>query len=109
MKERESEDIPVAVRDGLTKVKIGIYGTGHVLNDLAAACWFNYLLYFLTVIVGLSSTNASFVLLSGQIADGIFTPIVGLLSDKYTTRIGKRKPWYIGGTILVGVSFGFMW
>ena len=40
-------------------------------------------------------------MLSGQIADGITTPIVGFFSDKTNTRIGKRTPWYIFGTIFV--------
>lgn len=40
-------------------------------------------------------------LLSGQITDGIMTPIVGVLSDKYTTRWGKRMPWYYFGFCMV--------
>jgi len=32
-------------------------------------------------------------LLSGQIADGLATPIVGYFSDKINTRFGKRTPW----------------
>ncbi len=40
-------------------------------------------------------------MLSGQIADGIMTPIVGLSSDKCTTKIGSRAPWYFVGTLLV--------
>jgi len=47
-------------------------------------------------------------LLSGQIADGIATPIVGYFSDKINTRIGKRTPWYIFGTILVTICFLFL-
>ena len=44
-------------------------------------------------------------MLSGQIADALTTPLVGLLSDKTETRIGKRMPWYIFGTILVIPTF----
>jgi Na+/melibiose symporter-like transporter len=33
------------------------------------------------------------------------TPIVGLLSDKYNTRWGKRYPWYVVGTIIVFPTF----
>ena len=51
--------------DGLTKFTIGVYGTGHVFNDLAAACWFNYLLYYLTEVLGISSAGAAGVLLAG--------------------------------------------
>lgn len=37
----------------------------------------------------------------GQVADAIATPIVGILTDKFST---KRK-WHIFGTILVLVTF----
>ena len=39
--------------DPLPRVAVACYGTGHMLNDLTAACWFTYLLIFLTDI-GLS-------------------------------------------------------
>ncbi len=64
----------------------------------------------------------SIVLLSGQIADGLATPLVGIFSDKTNTRIGKRTPWYsdlflkapnpksryIFGFVLVTVCFIFI-
>lgn len=64
-----------------------------------------YLLYFLTYPVGLGAGKASIALLSGQIADGIATNVVGLLIDKTDTRIGKKKPWYIFGFLLVLPTF----
>jgi len=64
-----------------------------------------YLLYFLTYPVGLGAGRASIALLSGQIADGIATNVVGLFIDKTNTRIGKKKPWYIIGVILVVPTF----
>lgn len=33
--------------DALTTVHVYAYGVGHFLNDLCAACWFNYLLFYL--------------------------------------------------------------
>ena len=63
------------------------YGVGHFLNDMTATCWFNYLLFFLTEVV---KTDAGpYAILAGQLADGIATPIVGALSDRTKTRIGK--------------------
>lgn len=42
---------------------------------------------------------------SGQIADAIATPIVGLLSDKFeglpALGLGKRKIWNAGGSVVV--------
>ncbi|KAL3695272.1 hypothetical protein R1sor_009348 [Riccia sorocarpa] len=76
------------------------YGTGHMLNDLTAACWFTYLLIFLTDI-GLTPQGAATVMLSGQVADAIGTILVGQLIDKF----GHFKYWHAGGSILVAVSF----
>jgi Na+/melibiose symporter-like transporter len=44
-------------------------------------------------------------MLSGQLTDGITTPLVGVLSDKFDFGCGKRTPWYIFGTILVVPTF----
>lgn len=65
------------------------YGVGHFINDLVAACWFNYLFFFLKRVV--QTPAAAYAILGGQLADGIATPIVGYLSDKYSTRFGKTK------------------
>lgn len=54
------------------------YGVGHMLNDITAACWFTYLLLFLTEI-GLSPRDAAIVMLAGQIADGFATVFAGEL------------------------------
>ncbi len=89
--------------DGLEKQHIWAYGVGHFINDLVAACWFNYLFFYLKKVV--VTDAAASALLAGQICDGIATPIVGLLSDKTNTRIGQRKPWYIGGLVLVFSCF----
>ena len=47
-------------------------------------------------------------MLSGQLTDGITTPLVGVLSDKTETGIGKRTPWYLFGTLLVAPTFFFL-
>ncbi|XP_024956727.1 uncharacterized protein LOC102620735 isoform X3 [Citrus sinensis] len=76
------------------------YGSGHMLNDITAACWFTYLLLFLTDI-GLSPRGAAAVMLSGQIADGFATIFIGELID----RFGHFKIWHGAGSVLVAVSF----
>ncbi len=45
--------------------------------------------------------QAGLVMLAGQVADGLTTPVVGLLSDRIKTPIGSRAPWYIIGTLIV--------
>ena len=41
-------------RDGLTKISIAGYAVSHFGNDLCAACWFTYVLYYVLEVVGLS-------------------------------------------------------
>lgn len=62
------------------------YGVGHFVNDLTAACWFNYAFYFLRKVV--KTDAATSALLSGQIADGIATMFIGYASDKVNTKYG---------------------
>jgi len=41
-------DQPIRRRDSLKNAHCWAYGMGHFLNDLCAAMWFNFLLYYLT-------------------------------------------------------------
>jgi Na+/melibiose symporter-like transporter len=91
--------------DDLTKINIFSYGVGHFMNDLCASCWFFFLSYYLANIIKIGRSNAGYVLLAGQLADALATPTVGILSDKTNTRLGKRTPWYIAGSILVSITF----
>lgn len=88
------------------------YSVGHVLNDMTAACWFSYLLYYLEKAQNLSSIEAGFVLLAGQIADGLATPVTGYLSDVSKgipkLGLGRRKLWNLIGVIIVTLCFFFV-
>lgn len=84
----------------IKRLSVFYYGVGHMLNDITSACWFTYLLVFLTEI-GLPPRDAAIVMLSGQIADGITTILAGELID----RFGRFKIWHGAGSLLVAVSF----
>ena len=43
--------------------------------------------------------------MAGQIADGIAIIFFGLYMDKTESKIGKRHPWYIFGTLFTIPSF----
>ena len=68
-------------RDALTSISKSAYAISHFSNDLCAAAWFTYVLYYVKEVVGLNDYISGFVILSGQIADAITTPIVGFYSD----------------------------
>ncbi|XP_032422321.1 major facilitator superfamily domain-containing protein 12 [Xiphophorus hellerii] len=86
------------------------YAAGHFLNDLCASMWFTYLLVFYHSVLGFQNTDAGILLLVGQIADAICTPLVGYESDQTSGcgNYGKRKTWHLVGTLSVVVSFAFV-
>lgn len=86
------------------------YGVGHVLNDLTASMWFTYLLVYLHKVIGFSSINSGVLMLIGQVADAIATPLVGIESDRTagSSFYGRRKIWHLVGVISVIVSFPFI-
>ncbi|XP_042628034.1 major facilitator superfamily domain-containing protein 12-like isoform X2 [Cyprinus carpio] len=86
------------------------YSVGHFLNDLCASMWFTYLLVFYHSVLGFENTYAGVLLLVGQIADGVCTPLIGYESDKTPGcgSYGKRKTWHLVGTISVLLSFPFI-
>ncbi|KAM8940096.1 major facilitator superfamily domain-containing protein 12 [Pelodytes ibericus] len=86
------------------------YATGHFLNDLCASMWFTYFLVYFHSILGFNSFNAGVLLLVGQVADGICTPLVGYESDRKAGCLsyGRRKSWHLIGTLSVILSFPFI-
>lgn len=86
------------------------YAVGHFLNDLCASMWFTYLLVFYHSVLGFQNTYAGVLLLVGQIADGICTPLIGYESDRTPGcgNYGKRKTWHLVGTLSVLLSFAFI-
>ena len=67
--------------------------------------WFVYLTYYLIAVVGLSEQVSAAAVLSGQLADGIMSPLVGILADMFNSPCGKKTPWYIFGTIFTIPTF----
>lgn len=76
------------------------YAVGHFLNDLCASMWFTYLLLYLHSVRAYSSRGAGLLLLLGQVADGLCTPLVGYEADRAAgrcARYGPRKAWHLVG------------
>ncbi|KAG9264768.1 major facilitator superfamily domain-containing protein 12-like isoform X1 [Astyanax mexicanus] len=86
------------------------YAVGHFLNDLCASMWFTYLLVFYHSVLGFKNSFAGVLLLVGQIADGVCTPLIGYESDRTPGcgSYGKRKTWHLVGTVSVLLSFPFI-
>lgn len=81
---------------------------GYSLGDLAANLIFQtlvtYLAYYYTDIYGLSTDQASAIMLTvGLVAAFGFNPLIGALADRTHTRWGKFRPWILWTAVPLGL------
>src|SRR5579859_4410554 len=53
-------------------------------------------------------TNLSIATAIGVLAAVITNPIAGALSDRTTSRLGRRRPWFIIGTVLSAITLALL-
>lgn len=54
------------------------FGLGHIFNDLCAAMWFSYTLFYLQVVLTMESTTAGILLMTGKFVSGCDGPVYRL-------------------------------
>jgi len=74
--------------------KIG-YSMGDGSANLIFQMMMMFQLYFYTDVFGIKATAAGMILLVARVFDAFVDPMVGILSDRTTTRWGKYRPWVL--------------
>lgn len=63
------------------------------------------LLYFMTNILAVPAALASIAIFAPKIWDVITDPLMGIISDRTRCRWGRRQPYLLAGSFLMGASF----
>ena len=105
----ETSTLLMTPRSRLSILQRGAYGVGHVFNDMCASMWFTYFILFCHTVLRIPNLYAGLLVLIGQTADGLATPVVGFLCDTTENWYGGRKTWHFIGTVCVTGSFFFFW
>src|SRR5262249_12998114 len=50
----------------------------------------------------------SLILAIGAVVAALTVPVVGMLSDRTTSRWGRRRPWYVAGGVLAALDLLLM-
>ncbi|MCC7117417.1 MAG: MFS transporter [Anaerolineales bacterium] len=64
---------------------------------------------YLTDVVGIEPRLASFGALAGIVWDAINDPIIGILSDRVKSKLGRRRPFLLWFAFPFGLSFVMLW
>ncbi len=67
-----------------------------------------YMPKFYTDVIGLNIAYIGGILLAARIFDAVTDPAIGLLSDRTTSRFGRRRPWIAIGSIFTAAAVIFL-
>lgn len=61
------------------------------------------------MMLGVSAAWVGTALMIPRLWDAVTDPLMGRISDNFHSRLGRRKPFIVGGAISMGLLFGLMW
>ncbi|KHN99859.1 sucrose transport protein [Metarhizium album ARSEF 1941] len=53
--------------------------------------------------LGLTKSNTSLIWIAGPLSGLLVQPVIGVVSDEYTSRWGRRRPFMVAGALVVSV------
>jgi len=86
-----------------------IYGVGDVGNAVANSAIQFFLMIFYTDAALVAPALAGSALLVGKIWDAVNDPLFGWISDRTTSRFGKRRVYMIFGALPLAVAIALLW
>ena len=91
-------------RRPLQRWMIGLYGVANLPTSIVGLPIALYIPTFYSRDLGLSLAFVGVIIALSRLTDVFTDPMIGILSDKWKTRFGRRKPWMFVGTPLMMVS-----
>lgn len=85
------------------------YASGDIYGGGAFIIVGLLLLVFLTKVEGLSGTWAGIIIFTGKAWDSITDPFMGMLSDRTNSKYGRRRLYFLLGSIPVFLSWVMLW
>ncbi len=85
-----------------------LYGSGSMVSDTMAFGLSTLLLFYLTIVCGMSGSAAGIALGLTLVVDSCIDPLVGSLSDNSRSRHGRRHPFMLAAAIPTAIAFGLL-
>lgn len=82
--------------------KVG-FGAGDMAVNVMIAAMFYFMQYFYTDIFGLKPVHVGTLFLAARFVDAFSDPLMGLLTDKFKSRYGRFRPYFL----YLSIPYGF--
>ncbi len=83
--------------------KVG-FGAGDMSINVMVAALFFFMSFFYTDIFGLDPIDMGILFMVARLVDAFTDPLMGLLTDKVKTRMGRFRPYFLYLAVPYGVS-----
>lgn len=83
--------------------KVG-FGAGDLAVNVVISAMFLILTFFYTDIFGLKPSDVALLLLLANLVDAVTDPLMGLINDRFTTRWGRYRPYFLFFSVPFGIS-----
>ena len=81
------------------------YSVGAIANGIKTDMFTFFLLFFYSRVIGLDPLLASLAIGAALIVDSITDPLMGTISDRTNTKLGRRHPYMIASFIPVSIFY----
>jgi glycoside/pentoside/hexuronide:cation symporter, GPH family len=85
------------------------YGFGSIADGIKSTAFSTYLLLYFNQVLGVSAAIVSTAIALTLVVDAIADPIIGRVSDRTRSRLGRRHPYIFGAALPTGLFFGLVW
>jgi len=85
------------------------YSMGNFANTIAYQVFGNRIQFYYVDILGLNAATAGILWTIYGLWNAVNDPLMGQLSDRTRTKMGRRVPYVMFGAIPLGLSFFFLW
>ena len=89
---------------GLSKIKMAVYGMANLPTSIVGLPIALYIPAFYSQNLGLSLATIGVLIALSRLTDVFTDPAIGIASDRWQTRFGRRKPWMVMGMPLMVLS-----
>ena len=87
---------------------LGVYGSGMLVQDTLGLGLGSLLLFYLTILCGMSGSLAGLATGAALVLDAFIDPLAGSISDNSRSRHGRRHPFMILAAIPIAVGYGLL-